>query len=398
VIDVAAERAATPGTAYVAHLNNAGAALPSVAVTAAVIGHLRLEAQMGGYEAASVADEAIEHTYDAIAELIGAERDEIAVVENATRAWDMAFYGFPLRRGERILTGRAEYGSNVIAALQVAERTGAVLEVVDDDEHGQLDIVDLRRRLADGNVALVAMTHVPTQGGLVNPAAAVGAACRDAGVPYLLDACQSVGQLPVDVGEIGCDILSATGRKWLRGPRGTGFLYVSRALAGRITPPLLDMRTATWTSPTTYEIRPDARRFETWESNIAARIGLGVAIDHVLALGPAAIADRVGALAGTLRTQLSAVDGVAVHDRGLERCGIVTFSVAGRSAEQVRAAAAAAGVHVSVSYATSAQYDLPARGLTELVRASPHYYNTEDELGRLLSALPLPTTPTTTPR
>jgi cysteine desulfurase/selenocysteine lyase len=390
MIDVAAERAATPGVANVAHLNNAGAALPARAVTDAVIGHLRLEEQIGGYEAAASADDAVEHTYDAIASLIGARREEIAVVENATRAWDMAFYGFAFTAGQRILVDRAAYGSSALAALHVAARTGAVLEVVDDDEYGQVDVDGLRRRLGTGGVALVAATHVPTQSGLVNPVAAIGAVCREAGVPYLLDACQSVGQLPVDVAEIGCDLLAATGRKWLRAPRGTGFLYVSSALGARLTPPTVELRSATWTSPTTYEVRADARRFETWEGSVAGRIGLGVAVDQVIRIGPVAIAERVGVLAASLRARLAALPGVVVLDRGAQLCGIVTFAVEGCPAAEVQAAASAAGVNVSVSYSTSSQYDLPARGLAEVVRASPHYYNTEAELARLLAALPTP--------
>ena len=196
----------------------------------------------------------------------------------------MAFYGLRFAPGDRILTARAEYASNVIAFLQVAARTGAVVEVVENDGAGQLDIADLRRRLADDNgpVKLVAVTHVPTQGGLVNPAEEIGAATREAGVPFLLDACQSIGQLPVDVERIGCDVLSATGRKFLRGPRGTGFLYVRSGFLEQIEPPFLDLHTATWTAADTYRIRPDARRLENWETNYAAKIGLGIAIDYAL--------------------------------------------------------------------------------------------------------------------
>jgi selenocysteine lyase/cysteine desulfurase len=229
----------------------------------------------------------VEAVYPAIARLVNCRPEEAAVVENATRAWDMAFYSLDFKPGDRILTARAEYASNMIAFLQVARRTGAVVEVVDDDEHGQCSVADLKHRLqrGPGEVKLIAITHVPTQGGLVNPAEAVGAVARDAGVPFLLDACQSVGQLPVDVQRIGCDMLSATGRTFLRGPRGTGFLYVRREIVQALEPPFLDQRAATWTGPGSYEVRGDARRFENWETYYAGKIGLGTAVEYALSWG-----------------------------------------------------------------------------------------------------------------
>ena len=388
-IDVERARRDTPGTQHVSHLNNAGAALPPRQVTDAVVAHLHQEAKIGGYEAASAAADQVEHTYTAIAELIGSRTDEIAVVENATRAWDMAFYAIPFKAGDRILTARAEYASNVIAFLQVAARTGAVVEVIDNDESGQLSVSDLRSRLTDGNgpVKLVAITHVPTQGGLVNPAEEVGALTREAGVLYLLDACQSIGQMPVDVERIGCDMLSATGRKYLRGPRGTGFLYVRRAVLDRLEPPFLDLHAATWTAPDRYEIRPDARRFENWETNYAAKIGLGVAVDYALSWGLENIEHRVTELADHLRQRLRRMDHVHLHDQGRRQCGIVTFTVDDSSATEVQQRLSRHGINVSVSVADYARLDLPPRGLSQIVRASVHYYNTEAEIDRLAEAL-----------
>jgi selenocysteine lyase/cysteine desulfurase len=390
--DVERARRDTPGTSLVTHLNNAGAALPPQQVTKAMIDHLHLEASIGGYEAAAAAAEQVEATYTAIARLIGCAADEIAVVENATRAWDMAFYALPFKPGDRILTAHAEYASNVIAYLQVAARTGAVVEVVDNDEYGQLSVADLRRRLERGNgeAKLIAMTHVPTQGGLVNPAAEVGAIARKVGVLFLLDACQSVGQMPIDVESIGCDLLSATGRKFLRGPRGIGFLYVRRSIVARLEPPFLDLHSATWRAPDRYEIRPDARRFENWECDYAAKIGLGVAVDYALTWGLEAIEERVVTLAATLRQKLEATPGVRVHDQGQRRCAIVTFTLDGIPAEEVQHQLSEHRVNTSVSLVSDAQLDLPGRGLSNLVRASVHYYNTEDELDRLVELLPAP--------
>jgi selenocysteine lyase/cysteine desulfurase len=385
-VDIERVRRDTPGCERVAHLNNAGAALMPAPVSEAMIEHLRRESVMGGYEAAAAAAEQVERTYSAIAELIGCKEREVAVVENATRAWDMAFYSLPFGDGDRILTARSEYASNVIAFLQVARRTGVRVEVIDDDSSGQVSVSDLERRL-DHDVKLVAITHVPTHGGLVNPATEIGAVTRAAGVPFLLDACQSVGQLSLDVTELGCDMLTATGRKYLRGPRGTGFLFVRSELIEQLEPPFLDLHAAQWTAPDRYVIREDSRRFENWETNYAAKIGLGVAVDYASRVGLAAIEGRVCALADGLRERLTALPRVRVHDQGRRRCGIVTFTVDGTDAHEVTRHLAEAGINTSVSLVSYSMLDLPERALPDLVRASVHYYNTESELDRLCDAL-----------
>ena len=385
-IDLKRVRRDTPGCAHVVHFNNAGAALMPQPVLDALIGHVQLEARIGGYEAAEQAGPRLDHFYGALARLLNASPDEIAFVENATRAWDMAFYAMPLRRGDRILTGKAEYASNYIAYLQVAARTGAVVEAIPNDEHGQFSVEALRRAI-DGRVKLIALTHVPTNGGLVNPAAAVGCVAREAGIPYLLDACQSVGQMPVDVQAIGCDMLSGTGRKYLRGPRATGFLYVRRALLDRLEPPFLDLHAATWVAPDRYEVRADARRFENWEMNVAGKLALGVGVDYALALGIEPIWERVAALAALLRERLATTPGVRVHDLGKERCGIVTFTVAGVEPDVVKQRLSAERINVTTSSRHSTLLDMDSRGLSKLVRASVHYYNTEDEINQAVRAV-----------
>jgi selenocysteine lyase/cysteine desulfurase len=384
--DVRRARHETPGCEHVVHFNNAGAALMPRPVLEATIAHLQLEAQIGGYEAAARAHDAVERVYDAAATLLGCHREEIAVVENATRAWDMAFYSVPLRPGDRILTAMAEYASNYIAFVQVARKTGAAIEVIPNDAHGQISIEALRRAI-DDRVKLIAITHVPTNGGLVNPAAAVGKVARDAGVLYLLDACQSVGQMPIDVDVIGCDMLSATGRKYLRGPRATGFLYVRREVLDRLEPPFLDLHAAHWVGRDRFELRPDARRFENWETYYAGKIGLGVAIDYALDWGLEAIWSRVSGLAEALRLRLSTIPGVAVRDLGIERCGIVSFTVDGKDPEAIHRALAEHHINVTVSRLTSTRLDMEARGLSSVVRASVHYYNTEAEVERFCTTL-----------
>lgn len=386
MIDLERVRADTPGVAHVAHLNNAGSALPPRQVLDAVVDHLRREAEIGGYEAARERRERWEHTYDAVARLVNADRDEIAVIENATRAWDMAFYSFRFEPGDRVLTGRAEYASNWIALKHVAERTGAVIDVVPDDDRGQIDVAELERRL-DDDVKLVSLVHVPTQSGLVNPAAEVGRLTRAAGVPLLLDACQSAGQLPLDVEAIGCDILSGTGRKFLRGPRGTGFLYVRRGLIEQLDPPLLDMRAADWLPDGTYRVRDDARRFENWETYYAGKVGLGVAIDYALELGIAEIWARIQELAERLRAGLREIEGVTLLDRGAVLGATVTFTVDGHDPADIQRALEERGVNVSTMDASSAQLDYGPRGLATSVRSSVHYYNDDSDLDRLVEGV-----------
>ena len=387
-LDLERLRAETPGVAHRAHLNNAGAGLMPRSVLAAMTGHLRREAEIGGYEAAEEAEAALDGVYGSVARLIGARRDEVALVENATVAWQMAFYALArnFRPGERILTARAEYAANYVAMLQVAERTEAVIEVIPDDPAGVLDSEALAR-LLDGRVRLIAVTWVPTNGGLVNPAAAIGRLARAHGIPFLLDACQAVGQMPVDVAELGCDLLAATGRKFLRGPRGTGFLYVRRALLPALEPVMIDHFAAPWVAPHSYRLRPDARRFETWENGYAARLGLGVAVDYARALGLEAISARCRALAGRLRDGLARIPGVRLHDLGPDPAAIVSFSLAAATADEVKARCAAAGINVSVSRPASTLLDATARDLPPLVRASPHYYNSEEEIDRALAVL-----------
>jgi cysteine desulfurase/selenocysteine lyase len=387
-LDVERLRAETPGCTNVLHFNNAGASLPPAPVVEAQIAHLRLESEIGGYEAADRAEAQIERPYGALAALLGAHPDEIAVVENATRAFDMAFYAFRFREGDRILCSEVEYASNYLAFLQVARRTGALVEPVPSESDGSISVAALRAALArDDRARLVALTHVPTNGGLVNPAAEVGRACREAGVPFLLDACQSVGQMPVDVDVLGCDVLSATARKFLRGPRAVGFLYVRREVLDRLEPPFVDLHSATWTARDRFEWRKDARRFENWEGNAASKIGLGVAVDYALAVGLPAIRARLVALAARLRSELRSVPGVTVRDLGPELCAIVTFEVANHLPDEVRDTLRARGINVSVTTLSSTRLDMEARGLEAMVRASVHYYNTEAEVDRFVTEL-----------
>lgn len=384
MLDLERIRADVPAASRRVFLHNAGASLPPSSVVLAMKNHLDLEADIGGYAAADREAVRIDAVYDSVARLINARRDEIALVENATVAWQMAFYGVNFKPGDRILTAEAEYGANYVAYLQMANRTGAVIDVIPSDESGELDVAALEAMI-DDRVKLISITWIPTNGGLTNPAAAVGAIARAHDILYLLDACQAVGQIEVDVQALGVDMLSATGRKFPRGPRGTGFLYVRREAMERLEPPMIDHHAAPWVARDAYQLRDDARRFENWENNYSAQLGLGVAVDYALAIGLPEIEARNRLLAGHLRSGLQSISGATVRDLGRNPTAIVSFTIDGHDADGVVLAAEAANITIGASHGDSTRLDAEARALPTLIRASPHYYNLESEIDQLLN-------------
>lgn len=382
--EIDALRADTPGCTTRIHFNNAGTGLALQPSLDAVKDHLDLEAEIGGYEAHAKAEAAFGSFYDEIGRLIGAAPEDIAFVENATRAWDMAFYGIKFREGDRVITGRAEYVSNYVALLQMKSRAGIEIDIIEDDADGQIDLAALEAAITP-RTRLIALTHIPTFGGLINPAEDVGEIARKHKLLYLLDACQSAGQLDLDVARIGCHMLSGTGRKYLRGPRGTGFLYVSSDVLDEVEPPFVDLEATYWVDANRYTLRPGAKRFETWERFVAGQIGLAVATRYANDLGMARIEDRICAMGAALRDGLSGLNSISVHDKGRRKGGIVTFMVEGETPEQTKERLSGHNINVSVSSASSARIDLPLRGLESLVRASVHAFNTEKEIEFFLS-------------
>lgn len=386
-IDVDAVRSLTPGCAVVNHLNSAGSSLPPTVVVDRVVDYLRREALIGGYEIADECQAELDSVYTAASVLFGGRAENWAFVESATRAWNAAFSALRFDAGDRILTSRAEYPSNMGGLVRANELHGVEVVVVPDDEDGQVDVAALES-LLDERTRLVSLTHVPTQGGLVNPVAAVGRLLRDTPILYQVDACQSVGQLPVDVDDIGCDILSFAGRKFLRGPRGTGMVWASDAALDRMGNPAgIDGSGSSWEAPMTITPLPSARRFEPYEVFFAGKVGLATAMSYAADIGIDDIAERNALLATRLRDRLSRIDGVAVRDQGVDRCAIVTFTVDGHVPGDVRTTLREQGINVSIASAMSARLDFPDRGLDQVVRASVHYFNTTDETDALVDVV-----------
>jgi len=385
-IDIDKIRAETPGVMQTCHLLASGSSLMPKPVVDAIINHTLLEASIGGYEAADQQQVMLDAVYRKTADLIGAMPQEIALMENATVAWCHAFYSLPLSKGDRIITCEAEYGANYVAFLQRQKRDGFEIDVVPSDESGSIDLSALKEMI-DDRVKLIAITWIPTNGGLVNPAKAVGKIAKQYKIPYLLDACQVVGQMPVDVAELGCVFLTATARKFLRGPRGSGFLYISKERLKVTEPVMIDHFGAPWISRNEYMLRSDARRFETWENSYAIRAGLGAAIDYAESIGLDAIQNRSWGLANYLRDSLNEVPGIKTRDLGREQCAIVSFTFDKRDPASVIKTLQDKNIMIGASSPSSTRLDAEKRNLPIVLRAVPHYYNTTHEIDQLLSAL-----------
>jgi selenocysteine lyase/cysteine desulfurase len=386
VIDLAAAREQTPGCADHVFLDSAGSSLPTSRVLDAVVSHLRREAEVGGYRAAAERSADLDALPAAVGRLLGCSADLVALTDSATRAWNQFVTALPLAHGDRVLICGTEYASNAIALLQRVRADGCAVEVVPNDDTGVVDLAALEK-LLDERVRLVSLVHVPTNSGQVAPVREVVELAHQAGALVLLDACQSVGQLDVDVDELGVDALTATGRKWLRAPRGTGFLYVRREVLDTLEPATPDLRGATWTTPDGYELEPGARRFELWEYDVAGRLGLKEAVEHLLELGIDEVERTVRSRAADLRRALGDVPGVTVRDVGPDLSGIVSFTVVDVDPERVRDQLLQERVTVSVSGAASTRLDMTERGLDAVVRASPHYFVSPDDIAAAAAAV-----------
>jgi selenocysteine lyase/cysteine desulfurase len=378
----------TPGCANQIHFNNAGSGLMPSKVLNAIVEHLNRETNFGGYESADDAEAAVAEAYAHVARVLGTKAHNVALVENSTVAFFQALSAFDFKRGDVIVTTRNDYISNQLAYLSLARRYGVEVRRAADLPSGGADPQSVKELLRDSRVRMVAVTWVPTNSGLMQPVAAIGEIAEAAGVPYLVDGCQAVGQIPVDVAKLRCDFFSGTARKFLRGPRGTGFLYVSdRALKRGDFPLYIDMRGADWVSADNFAPAPDARRFENWEFAYSLVLGLGEAARYALEVGVERGGRRARELAATLRRKLSGLNGIRVLDRGSELAAIVTIEVAGWDATELSKLLRTRGINSSASLRAYAVIDMDEKRAVSALRLSPHYYNTEEEIDRVVETL-----------
>ncbi|RFZ83468.1 aminotransferase class V-fold PLP-dependent enzyme [Mucilaginibacter terrenus] len=384
--EIAQLRAETKGTAQRIHFNNAGSSLPPDVVVDTVKAYLDEEAVFGGYETEAKYTAQLDRTYDLIAQLINAGREEVAIVESASVGWGLLFNGIDFKPGDEVIISEMEYVTNLMGFINARKNHGIKITLIPNDENGDYSLRALEDAI-NPQTKLIAVTHIPSTSGGMMPIAEIGQIARRHNILYLVDACQSAGQLPVNVESIGCDMLSVTGRKYLRAPRGTGFLYVRKAVQDKLKLILMDSLAAEWVSEDDFKARPDARRFELYEKSRALTLGLGKAIDYALAIGLDKIWMRIQHLASLMRTELRNIDGITVHDIGSMQCGIVTFSVAGIDAAEVKTRLSAKQINVSVAKAISTLIYMNKHHLAATVRASVHYYNTEEEIRTLCSVL-----------
>ncbi|MFK7864733.1 MAG: aminotransferase class V-fold PLP-dependent enzyme [Pseudohongiellaceae bacterium] len=385
-IDLDRCRDHTPATKNLIHFNNAGCALSPSCVTEAVIAHLNLEQEVGGYEAAVIAQKRISGFYEQFARLLNCSPTQIAYIENASRAWDIALYSIDWQEGDQIVTVDNEYVSNYVGLLHLQKQKNIEIVLLPCDAKGVVDCSQVRDAITD-RTRMLALTHVSSQRGDIQPAEKIGQIAKEFNLLYLLDACQSAGQIDLDVNKLQCDFLCGTGRKYLRGPRGTGFLYASDRMLKTSTPLFADNHSASWTGPSSYAFQEDGSRFETWERSLAGMIGLAEAVKYACDIGVSHIEERVSMLAMELQSKLRNTPSVTVMERSENISGIVTFQKEGIDASVLASMLSRHNINTSISKQDNAQLDLALQGIGDVNRASIHYYNTTDEIDRFIEAV-----------
>jgi selenocysteine lyase/cysteine desulfurase len=384
----------TIGCNNVNHLNNAGAGLMPNVVTQSILDYIKLESEIGGYEAAALQANEIQQFYVQAGKLINCDASNIAFTASATDSYTRALSSILFCEGDIILTDNDDFISNQIQFLSLQKRFGIRIVRIKNAAIGGVDLQDLEEKLFTLQPRLLAITHIPTNSGLVQPVKSIGEIysryekIQNNKTWYIIDACQSAGQMKLDIEELKCDFLSITIRKFLRGPRGTGFLYISdKALRFGLEPLFIDMRGAEWIEKDEYKQQPDAKRFEDWEFAYALVLGSKAAIEYCINIGEDKIWQQIQLLSKYMRIRLSQIDRILVLDNGPEVGGLVTFTVEGSQPQYIVTELLERKINVVPSFRNFAVIDFDEKGVEWAIRASPHYYNTFEEIDLFIKAV-----------
>ena len=370
----------------VVHFNHSGAGLPSPETVQAVVDHLRLEAERGPMEAGAIASDAIRNSYQVAAQLLGCAPQDVAFGTSHGQLYGNLIASIPLSAGDKIFVSRQEWIGNVLCLQRSANLSGASLSLMASDDTSAVDPIALGESLSS-EVRIVALTWIGAGSALINPAAAIGAAIRHAGSSafFIIDASQAIGQVPINVAEIGCDALIACGRKFLRGPRGTALAYISPRLAAEIVPRSIDNVSSTLSNGNVV-VANSAQAFEFGEESVALKLGLGKAIEQALSLGVDRIRLKLHHKAAILRQALAVVPGVQLLDLGNSKGAAVTFAINGVACATAKQRLADQGINIGMNGPGYTPYDLSIRGISELLRASVHLSTTDDDIALIVNA------------
>lgn len=379
----------TPGCSDKIFLNSAGSSLMPKPVVERMVEYLYEEQELGGHTTAEKNIEPINAFYEQAAKLINSKPSNIAFTNSATDGYAKALSSISFKDGDCIITTNDDYISNHIAFISLQRRYRIkVIRAVNMPDN-ELDLAYFEHLIQKHRPKLIAVTHIPTNSGLIQNVKGVGKLCKQYDILYLVDACQSVGQLVVDVTKMNCDFLTATGRKFIRGPRGTGFLYVSdHVLAQKMAPLFLDSNGAEWTAFDDYQLSETAKRFEFFERSNASLLGLTEALKYANAIGMVNIENYNRKLSEMLRSHLLD-NGFRILDKGNQLSSIITFCEQDGKIDTIQKIIKENNIIFKVNNKNGALIDFTLKNVDQAIRLSPHYFNTMEEIEKVSAMLKL---------
>lgn len=366
------------------YFNNAGAGLMSKGTYETLTNHMEIEMNVGAYKAAAIKSDAVNNFYLLAAKLLNAgSKDEIAFIDSASRGWNLIIYGLDIKESDVIVTLSSEYGTNLLTIYDIAKRTHCGIKVIQCDNEGNFSLDDVDQALQSGGTIL-AVSHVAAQGSIVNPVVELGILAQKYDAIYIVDGCQAVGQIKVDVQQINCCAYVTAGRKWLRGPRGTGILYVRRNAP--IRTPQIDLASADLVfdelgTVVDVKVRDDAKQFELWEKSTSSLLGLANAIQEYMDYGIDTAEQEICAKANYIRSFVVSNQHLALVGSENSSTGVVGFYIKDPKQEKkVKELIEKENFIISYVCDWDCPTFFPQNGVQYIFRISPHYYTSNDDI------------------